>query len=377
MSATAILEKPAGSTTGIAADPVGASAEIASRDLAPLVLQIDHEGLYPEAVMRSLGQAGVFASHLKGARDGSADLTTAIKAMSAVGEYCLSTSFCVWCQDALGWYIATSDNASVREILLDSVASGAQLGGTGLSNPMKTFFGIEKLRLRARRTEGGYIVRGRLPWVSNLGPDHYFGAIFELEDDPKHRVMAAVSCKGPGIEIGQFDHFVALEGTRTVSVKFDKAFISDDMVIADPIDAYIPRIRSGFILLQSGMVFGLIRSCIDLMKQMQASHAHVNKYLDKQPEDFEEILAGLESEVFELAKTPFDPDPAFFRRVVSARLAAGEASVQAAHYAMMHQGACGYLQDATAQRRLREAYFVAIVTPAVKQLKKMLAEMPN
>ena len=27
------------------------------------------------------------------------------------------------------------------------------------------------------------------------------------------------------------------------------------------------------------------------------------------------------------------------------------------------------------QRRLREAYFVAIVTPATKQLKKMLAEM--
>ena len=31
--------------------------------------------------------------------------------------------------------------------------------------------------------------------------------------------------------------------------------------------------------------------------------------------------------------------------------------------------------SAAAQRRLREAYFVAIVTPAIKQLKKMLADM--
>ena len=353
-----------------------AAQAIAAKDLAPLALKIDQDGLYPKDIMQALGSAGVFSSHLAGAQDDTADLTTAIKAMSAVGEHCLSTSFCVWCQDALGWYIATSPNAKVRELLQDGVASGVQLGGTGLSNPMKAFFGIEKLRLKAKRTDGGYIVKGRLPWVSNLGPDHYFGAIFELENDPKHRVMAAVNCRGPGIEIGQFDHFVALEGTGTLSAKFNQAFIADEMVIADPIDSYIPRIRSGFILLQAGMAFGLIRSCIDLMKQMQSSHGHVNKYLDKQPEDFEDLLGQLEDEVYALSKTPFDPDPAFFRRVVSARLAAGEASVQAAHYAMMHQGACGYMQDAIPQRRLREAYFVAIVTPAIKQLKKMLAEMP-
>ena len=43
------------------------------------------------------------------------------------------------------------------------------LGGTGLSNPMKSFFGIEKLKLKGRKVDGGYVVRGALPWVSNLG----------------------------------------------------------------------------------------------------------------------------------------------------------------------------------------------------------------
>jgi len=44
---------------------------------------------------------------------------------------------------------------------------------------------------------------------------------------------------------------------------------------------------------------------------------------------------------------------------------------------MLHCGARGYVANATAQRRLREAYFVAIVTPATKQLKKMLADMAH
>ena len=78
-----------------------------------------------------------------------------------------------------------------------------------------------------------------------------------------------------------------------------------------------------------------------------------------------------------LAATPFETDPSYWRAVIEARLAAGEASVAAAHAAMLHCGARGYVVTGAAQRRLREAYFVAIVTPAIKQLKKMLADMKH
>jgi alkylation response protein AidB-like acyl-CoA dehydrogenase len=83
----------------------------------------------------------------------------------------------------------------------------------------------------------------------------------------------------------------------------------------------------------------------------------------------------MESKVDALAATPFETDPSYWRAVIEARLAAGEASVAAAHAAMLHCGARGYVTTGAAQRRLREAYFVAIVTPAIKQLKKMLADM--
>jgi alkylation response protein AidB-like acyl-CoA dehydrogenase len=350
---------------------------ITQRDLSRIVRAIDRDGLYPEDVMRNLGAAGVYNAHIPGIPSGSPDLKSAIEAMSLVSEYCLSTAFCAWCQSALAWYIFTSENTALQATLGAKVASGQALGGTGLSNPMKTLFGIEKMRVRGKKVRGGYVVKGALPWVSNLGPDHYFGGIFELEDDPAHRVMAVVDCSGPGITIRANDHFVALEGTRTYGVQFRDAFIPDEMVLASPIDDYIKRIRAGFILLQSGMAFGLIRNCIALMQEVRPSLAHVNKYLEKQPEDFEEELAAMEAEVWELCKTPFEESADYFRRVVAARLAAGEASVQAAHQAMLHCGARGYVDNGAAQRRLREAYFVAIVTPATKQLRKMLAEMAN
>ncbi len=359
------------------ADIIRAVREIGRRELSPLVAAIDRDGFYPEAVLRAFGAAGAYAAHGEGVAMGrlGAGLRTSVEAMSVAAEYCLSTAFCMWCQDALAWYISTSPNEALQSRLGKSAARGEVLGGTGLSNPMKAFFGIERIKLKAQRVSGGYTVKGVLPWVSNLGRDHVFGTIFELEGKPSHRVMAVADCASEGIKIVQNDHFVALEGTRTFTVQFRDAFIPDACILADPIDSYIPRIRSGFILLQAGMAFGLIRNCIDLMKQERTNFAHVNKYIERQPEDFEDLLLTLENDVWDLCATPFDEGATYFRRVVETRLAASEAAVQAAHYTMLHQGAKGYILTGAAQRRLREAYFVAIVTPAAKQLRKMLAEM--
>ena len=54
--------------------------------------------------------------------------------MSVIAEECLSTAFCVWCQDAFGWYVQNADNDGLRAELQSGAASGEIFGGTGLSN---------------------------------------------------------------------------------------------------------------------------------------------------------------------------------------------------------------------------------------------------
>ncbi|MEQ1696040.1 MAG: acyl-CoA dehydrogenase family protein [Hyphomicrobiaceae bacterium] len=362
--------------TLFAPSPIDDVRSITANDLLPLVGAIDREGLYPEAVMRRLGSAGAYNLHLPNA-DGDFSLAAAIDAMSVVGEVCLSTAFCMWCQDALGWYIACSPNENLKSTLLPKVAMGEALGGTGLSNPMKHFYGIEPLRLRGTRVAGGYKIKGALPWVSNLGPDHHFGAVFERDDKPGHFVMGIVPCDSPGLTLSQNTQFVALDGTRTYGVQMRDVFLPDEVIVADPIDEYLKRIRAGFVLLQAGMAFGLIEGAIQLMDEAKPGLGHVNRYIPDQPEQFQEQLAAMRALVGKLCETPFETDPGYWRQVLEARLAAGDATVAAANAAMLHQGARGYVASGTAQRRLREAYFVAIVTPATKQLRKMLAELPN
>ena len=348
-------------------------ATIARKNLAPMAVAIDDGTVYPDELLRRLGDVGAWSSHQP--KNGVADLRCAIHSVSALAEVCGATAFMAWCQNTLVWYAANSDNAALAAGFAEGVSTGKILGGTGLSNPMKTFFGIEKLKLKGRKVDGGYVVRGALPWVSNLGPDHFFGTIFEREDTPGELVMFLADCSDPAITLQPCKPFLAMDGTGTYGVQFRDLFVPDRFILAEKAGPFVKKIRAGFILLQAGMGLGLIRDCIAIMDEVDGPLGHVNRYLPQQPSDFNKLLSDLESETMELARDPFNTDDDYWRRVVTLRLHIGDASVAAAHAAMLHCGARGYLKSHRVQRRLREAYFVAIVTPATKQLRKMLADM--
>jgi alkylation response protein AidB-like acyl-CoA dehydrogenase len=351
---------------------VDAVASLARRELAPLAGAIDSGSVYPAELLRRLGDAGAWSSHRPD--EGKADLGCAIQSIAALGEVCGATAFMAWCQNTLAWYAFNSGNPALAGFA-DDVASGKILGGTGLSNPMKSLFGIEKLKLKGRRVDGGYVVRGALPWVSNLGPDHYFGTIFEVEDTAGEIVMFLADCSDPAITLQPCKPFLAMDGTGTYGVQFRDLYVPDDLILAAPAGPYVRKIRAGFILLQAGMAIGLIRDCIAIMNEVGGSLGHVNRYLPQQPTDFQKLLSELETQTMEMAADPFNADDGYWRGVVDLRLQAGDASVAAAHAAMLHCGARGYLMSHRAQRRLREAYFIAIVTPATKQLRKMLQDV--
>ena len=346
-------------------------ALIARKNLAPQALAIDEGTVYPDELLRRLGDVGAWGSHQP--HNGVADLRCAIQSIAALGEVCGATAFMAWCQNTLVWYAANSSNPTLVAKYAEKFASGKVLGGTGLSNPMKSLFGIEKLKLRGRKVEGGYLVKGALPWVSNLGSDHFFGTIFEREDEPGGMVMFLADCANPAITLQPCKPFLAMDGTGTYAVQFRDVFVPDELVLAEPAAPFVRKIRAGFILLQAGMGLGLIRDCIQIMDEVDAPLGHVNRYLPQQPVQFRELHAEFEKEAMALARDPYNPDDSYWRRVIALRLRLGDASVAAAHAAMLHCGARGYVKSHRAQRRLREAYFVAIVTPATKQLRKMLA----
>ena len=353
---------------------IDAVREIATGDLAAMVDAIDRQGTYPQAVLKRLGEVGALRAHLR--LDGQHDYGAAIGAMAEVSRVCGATGFMVWCHDACGLYMEESGNPALTGQALLDHASARTLGATGLSNPMKSFAGIETFLLHARKVEGGYRINGTLPWVSNLGPDHYFGAVASVEGAAgSHEIMFIVRCDGEGVELRNCPSFSAMEGTNTWAVRLTDHFIGADTLIADPARPFIGRVRAGFVLLQCGMGLGVTQGAIDSMWDVERPLGHVNEFLDDRPDELQAELDALTERAMRLARTPFETSTEYLIDVCDTRAHASELALRAAQSALLHQGARGYLMSSAVQRRVRESHFVAIVTPAVKHLRKEIARL--
>jgi len=363
-------------------DLIKAVRELATGPLAELADDIDRRGIYPKSILHRLGELGALKAHMndpvKPSQPGKpADYGLAIAALTEVSRVCGATGFMVWCHDVCGLYMEQSGNPALGGELLARHADGQTLGATGMSNPMKTFAGIETFLLHAKKVEGGYVVNGTLPWVSNLGPDHYFGAVADVVVDgvESSEIMFLIRCDASGVELRNCPSFSAMEGTNTWAVRLTNYFVGIDLMIADPVRPFIGRIRAAFILLQTGMGLGVAQGAIDSMWTVERQLGHVNEFLDDRPDDLQAELDDLTARIMQLAKTPFGTDKAFLIDVLDARAHASELALRAAQSALLHQGARGYLMTSEVQRRVRESHFVAIVTPAVKHLRKEIARL--
>ena len=371
-----VLDRPATDQTLVGAELIDAVRALADGQLAELADDIDRRGIYPKSILQRLGELGALKAHMT---DGGkpADYGLAIQAMTEVSRVCGATGFMVWCHEVCGVYMEQSGNPALMGEALDKHGRADTLGATGMSNPMKTFAGIETFLLHARAVAGGWQVNGTLPWVSNLGPDHYFGAVADLQGgaDATTEIMFMVHCDAPGVELRNCPSFSAMEGTNTWAVRLTDYFVGAKDLIADPVRPFIGRIRAAFILLQTGMGLGVAQGAIDSMWKVERQLGHVNEFLDDRPDELQAELDELTARIMALAQTPYGQDKEFLIDVLDARAHASELALRAAQSALLHQGARGYLMTSDVQRRVRESHFVAIVTPAIKHLRKEIARL--
>jgi alkylation response protein AidB-like acyl-CoA dehydrogenase len=111
------------------------------------------------------------------------------------------------------------------------------------------------------------------------------------------------------------------------------------------------------------------------MHDVEGQLGHVNRFLSDRPDELAGELAELRGTIMRLAETPEDGSIDYMVDVLDARAQASDLALRASQSALLHQGARGYLHMASPQRRIREAHFAAIVTPAIKHLRWEMARL--
>lgn len=351
----------------IGQDALRRIGEIAGTHLKPHVRRIDEEAWYPGDYLRELGRQGLLPGPGMDERDA---LRSGVPAVRETARHCVTTGFVLWCHLAAMTYIRNGASAELRRSLLPRLADGSLLGGTGLSNPMKYYAGMDRMYLRAERKEGGYAVHGTLPLVSNLGDDHWFGIVADAGD---RRIAAFVPCSAPGLARSEQVGFIGINGSATYSCRFDGVSVRPEWLLAEDADEWVRRIRTTFVLYQVPLALGLIEACAEIVRGMSGKQGGSNAYHRVQAADLERELESLQERLDRLVDGPAGAGGVHWPDVVRLRLDAVYSALQAAQTAMLHVGSPGYKAGSEASRRLREAWFLANLTPTVRQLEKMIA----
>src|SRR5699024_2490913 len=133
--------------------------------LKHVVKKVDTDAYYAEEYLLELGRQGFFDS--KGYSKQEVIEREAML-VGKTSELCMTTGFNLWCHLASLTYIRNCGNEYLKDELLPNLENGEYLGGTGLSNPMKYYSGLDKLHLKARKNRGGHTDSDNLAPGSNL-----------------------------------------------------------------------------------------------------------------------------------------------------------------------------------------------------------------
>jgi alkylation response protein AidB-like acyl-CoA dehydrogenase len=336
---------------------------IINEDLKPYVKRIDAEAYYAENYLRKLGEAGFLSSENKSKKDTIMDEMYLVKETAKV---CMTTAFCLWCHLAALTYVRNTKNEKLKNELLPALESGEILGGTGLSNPMKFYAGLENLHLSAKKVEGGYLISGVLPSVSNLGKGHSFGFVAGLDDT--EQIMGIVSCDVEGLQLKEKVDYLAINGSATYACSFKDVFIPNENILSEDAGAFIEVIRPAFLLYQIPLGLGVTQASIESIEKVCQRQNGCNQYLKNRPEDLRQEEERIQAEI----QTLFDQERVSFKEIAAIRLQSAYLTLEAVQASMLHNGSAGYLQNCAPSRRLREAYFFANLTPTIKHLEKVL-----
>ena len=127
---------------------------IIENDLKPYVKKIDADGFYAGNFIRRLGEADFYSSTGLTKEEIQHRERSIIK---ETAKTCMTTAFCLWCHFALLTYVRHSENNKLKDILLNRLENGEVLGGTGLSNPLKYYAGLEKTLFKSRAYRRGIL----------------------------------------------------------------------------------------------------------------------------------------------------------------------------------------------------------------------------
>ncbi len=343
------------------------STELTPAFLAKLATNteaIDRGTLTTRSVLTDLADADRLGLGAPSNADGQ--LPRMLTVLEDLARCSLSAAFSVWSHRATMEFLVAADTEFARSIL-GRMRAGACPGVSAMASGFRQLVGLDRTDLTAVRIGGGYSVCGRLPWASNLYPDAV--VVTTIRDEQDRPVVVGFPLNAAGVKVHAAPDLLALQGTVSSSLTLDGLFIPDAQVLSDDFARLLATVRPVFSALQSAFCLGLAAEC---HHQAQQNLGGVNDVYSNEITAAGRQLATLRTQLHAAAQTIGSDRPPAPRHVLQLRLEAGQLAGTMAGLEIRTTGGRGFTLNSDANRRYREATFIALQSPSEAQLRTEL-----
>ncbi len=293
----------------------------------------------------------------------NADLPHIVRTLASIAWFDMATAFSLWCQRMVLEYLShapASSEIPARALL--PVLRGERLGCTALAGPMAHYVAGAPLSLTAEATHHGYRINGYVPWASNLAAGCTI--VVTAAASPEGPVVFATPIETPGLQIGEFQPLIAMQGTLSASLTFERVEVPRQWIISEQFPTFMAAVRPIFLLLQSAYCWGLAaRSLTEARAGIRGVAEVFRDELDQGERRLNDLAATL------AAAADCRCHGIAITTLLEARIEAAHLAVEAASLEARVAGGRSYIATCETARRLREALFLPVQAPTEGQLR--------
>lgn len=356
-----------------------------ARDVAPHAHVLEAQDAWPEDIVSKMAELGLFGATI-GEQWGGLGLTatTYTKIVERVSRVWMSISGIFNSHLIMAAAVERSGTEAQKAAWLPRFATGELRGGIALTEP-DAGTDLQAIRLRADKTEGGYLLNGTKMWISNAYHGHILAVLAktDLEAKPRHKGMSLFLIeKGEGFNVTKKLEKLGYKGIDSAGFTLDDCFVPDANLVGNVEGRGMQQILGGLELGRINVAargVGIARACLEESVQ----YSQVRKTFGKPIAEHQAIqlkLADMATQVeaarllTEQAAAAYDRGERCDMEAGMAKLFSTEAALHNSLEAMRLHGAYGYAKEYNIERYYRDAPLLAIAEGTNEMQRLIIAK---
>jgi len=213
---------------------IGQSArDFAKEYLDPIVVDMDHTGQYPAAVVKALAEHDFLGLFLQGEYGGAeAGYVSLVEAIENLARSSAAVASIVINHSLAAYAIQRWGAASQKKDYLPALAAGSTLGGFAVFEHGPTP-GVGASALQATRVPEGWALKGTKAYVRNAGVAGLYVVLACTDPAAGAKSLAAfiVSAKASGLTVGPLAETMGLKGCPVADLVFDNVILAESALL--------------------------------------------------------------------------------------------------------------------------------------------------